>query len=314
MTDPGHPIVFDDNATVDSKFGQRIQYFDRTTALNAMSLAAPTTMRPLNSWMAFRSYYARMFTDAQQKEISTYLTTLWQQDPFKAKWSILAKVYSIIRDCRGKALAPLDKFLEISCPAIGIIPIHDYLPKLNWVMNIQDDGSKTLIQTGTPDMATMEDQFKHTTMSESEIIALCINRGYMPAAKEVFRDMDDNGQRLMASLPQFNPTPAKVEFLQNVSKDPLGMAAKIFDLDRDHPYLELSFPSLIWTGRMTDIYNPADNTLTVGNGMDNEYYNTFDISNPAQTTEYLASLGYERPLIQLPPMERTESYALEDSF
>lgn len=305
---------FDNNASVPMKLSRRFQYLAQTTTLQNMTLETPTTMRPLNSWMAFRSYYARMFTDAQQKEISTFLTTVWQQDPFKAKWSILAKVYSIIRDCRGKALAPLDKFLEISCPAIGIIPIHDYLPKLNWVMHVKKDGSKMLIQNGPPNMATIDDKFKHTTMSETDLISLCINRGYMPAAKDVFRDMDNKGQRLMASLPQFNPTPEKVDFLRSVSDDPIGMAAKIFDLERDHPYLELGFQSPVWTGRMTDIYNPPDNTLTVARGLNHEFYNTFDIADPAQATDYLASLGYGHPLIQLPPIELNENYALEDSF
>lgn len=243
-------------------------------------------------------YYARIFTGAQQKEISTYLTTLWQQDPFKAKWSILAKVYSIIRDCRGKALAPLDKFLEIACPAIGIISIQNYLIKLNWVMHIQDDGSKKLIQTTPPDLTAMENHYKHSSMSETDIIALCINRGYMPAAKEVFRDMDDKGQRLMVSLPQFNPTPEKVEFLRETSKDPLAMAAKIFGVDINHSYVELNAPELIWTGRMTDIYNPPDNTFAVAQGLDNEFYNTFDLSNPLQTSNYLASLGYDPVEIQ----------------
>lgn len=241
-----------------------------------------------------------MFTDAQQKEISTYLTTLWQQDPFKPKWSILAKVYSIIRDCRGKALAPLDKFLEIACPAIGIISTNEYLAKLNWFMHVKEDGRKILIQETLPDLMAIEDHYKHTIMSESDIIGLCINRGYMPAAKEVFQNMDDKGQRLMVSLPQFNPTQEKVDFLQEASKDPLGMAAKIFELDVGHPYLDINAPEMAWTGRMTDIYNPPDNTAMFGQGLDNEFYNTFNISDPVEASRYFESLGYDPALIQEP--------------
>ena len=47
-------------------------------------------------------YYSAMFTSLPQKEISGFLTFMWKVDPFKAKWSVLAKAYSIIRDHQGK--------------------------------------------------------------------------------------------------------------------------------------------------------------------------------------------------------------------
>lgn len=68
-----------------------------------------------------------MFTSFQQKDISGFLTYLWQTDPFKAKWSILAKAYSIIRDSKGKGKAPLDSYLAINGPFIGIVPPEKYL-------------------------------------------------------------------------------------------------------------------------------------------------------------------------------------------
>jgi hypothetical protein len=75
--------------------------------------------RPLNSWIAFRAYYSPIFTTFQQKDISGFLKRMWNADPFKAKWTIVAKAYSIIRDKVGKAQAPLDVFLQIVCPHIG---------------------------------------------------------------------------------------------------------------------------------------------------------------------------------------------------
>ncbi|KAI9884389.1 MAG: hypothetical protein M1823_003821 [Watsoniomyces obsoletus] len=51
--------------------------------------------RPLNSFIAYRSYYSSMFSALQQKEISGLLNRLWQAGPFKAKWTILAKAYSV---------------------------------------------------------------------------------------------------------------------------------------------------------------------------------------------------------------------------
>jgi hypothetical protein len=79
--------------------------------------------RPLNSWMAFRAYYSPIFATYQQKDISGFLTGMWQADPFHAKWTIAAKAYSVIRDKVGKAQAPLDTFLHIVCPLLGKLPV-----------------------------------------------------------------------------------------------------------------------------------------------------------------------------------------------
>jgi hypothetical protein len=42
-----------------------------------------------------------VFASLQQKNASSYVTIMWLQDPFKAKWTILV----------GKPKAPLDQFL-----------------------------------------------------------------------------------------------------------------------------------------------------------------------------------------------------------
>ena len=54
--------------------------------------------RPVNSWMAFRSYYNRLFPGYQQKDISVFTHRMWSEDPYKTKWALIAKAYSIIRD------------------------------------------------------------------------------------------------------------------------------------------------------------------------------------------------------------------------
>lgn len=67
--------IHNDSPTAPAKMGKRVQHMIQNTALNNLTLPAP--MRPLNSWMAFRSYYKRMFADSQQKEISKFLQKLW---------------------------------------------------------------------------------------------------------------------------------------------------------------------------------------------------------------------------------------------
>ncbi len=63
-----------------------------------------------------------------------------------AKWSILAKAYSMIRDSQGKAASPLDIFLQITCTYIGIIDRTIYLGLLG--LEIGSTGSEVLSIVG----------------------------------------------------------------------------------------------------------------------------------------------------------------------
>ncbi|MCJ1424800.1 hypothetical protein MMC29_002688 [Sticta canariensis] len=101
-------------------------------------------IRPLNSFMAFRAYYAPIFTSLQQKYISGFLTYLWNEDSDKGKWSIVAKAYSVIRDIKGKKRAPLDAFLAINAPFMGITEPGTYLVSHGWEIAAGENGSSML--------------------------------------------------------------------------------------------------------------------------------------------------------------------------
>jgi hypothetical protein len=59
--------------------------------------------------------------------MSSYLTILWIEDPFKAKRGILARAYSTIRDQVGKSSnALLDRFLALVCPELGMIAAEEH--------------------------------------------------------------------------------------------------------------------------------------------------------------------------------------------
>ena len=73
-----------------------------------------------------------MLSPRTQKVKSKILTVLWKADPFEAKWSILAKSYSILRGNRDKEEVSLDKFLELCTPLIGVIPPNIYLTVMGW--------------------------------------------------------------------------------------------------------------------------------------------------------------------------------------
>lgn len=95
--------------------------------------------------------------DFQQKAISSLLTTLWHGDLFQAKWTILAKAYSMvlcsfslkayfkIRDQQGKDNASLSKFLGLVIPFIGIIAPPDYLSTVGWKMTEGESSSNSIL-------------------------------------------------------------------------------------------------------------------------------------------------------------------------
>ncbi|KAF2674961.1 hypothetical protein BT63DRAFT_420214 [Microthyrium microscopicum] len=100
-------------------------------------------MRPLNSFMAFRAYYSTMFDRQQQKMISGYLHRMWKDDMHKAKWALIAKAYSTIRDQAGKVNAPLNDFLEFVCPLIIVPTPETYMLRMGY--ELDDKGVLTRI-------------------------------------------------------------------------------------------------------------------------------------------------------------------------
>ncbi|KAG9960328.1 hypothetical protein KCU61_g6726, partial [Aureobasidium melanogenum] len=101
-----------------------------------------------------------------------------QNDPFKAKWSILAKAYSIIRESSTKDAAPLDKFLALTCPLIGIIPRDDYLGVMGWSI-VDTAGVKSMERMYTPDVSSFPENILTTILSSEEIVAHCQRVSYV---------------------------------------------------------------------------------------------------------------------------------------
>lgn len=166
---------------------------------------------------------------------------MWQKDPFKAKWTILAKAYSDIRDAVGKVKAPLNKYLAIACPAIGIISPQSYLAHLNWIVYDKADGGKGLQQYPEPDFAGFTKTIMETNMSELDVVKLCITEGYLPASlKIVGKQLTGPPTCLMASAPTTRPRVAEVEFLEAAARDPQATMASLFGFPVDHPFIQVS--------------------------------------------------------------------------
>lgn len=122
------------------------------------------------------AYYSKMFPGLQQKEISGFLTFLWHQDDSKAKWSVLAKAYSVIRDSIGKDNAPLELFLAINAPTIGMTAPEVYLTIGGFEMSQDENGASKLVQV--QQAVPKGNQMMMPNVSVDDIIVNCVACGY----------------------------------------------------------------------------------------------------------------------------------------
>jgi hypothetical protein len=222
----------------------------------------------------------------QQKDASPHLTKLWQQDPFKAKWAIIAKAYSIIRDAVGKVAAPLDLFLNQVCPEIGIISIDEYLHKMKWEFVTALDGMVSLQQTSAPDLSSFDERITRTVMTEWEVISFAENNGYMPR-NTVVPNVQMTQQGVFAGFAGI-PPPAPFAnnnlapvlsgmnmFLQDVAMNPAAAATMVLGFDVEDMLREPNTHQVKWTGSMADLYDPETGFLDLERNVENKW----DVAN-----------------------------------
>ena len=147
-------------------------------------------------------YYSPIFATFQQKEISGILTVLWQNDPSKAKWSILAKGYSVIRDSKGKGNTPLDIFLAINGPFIGVIAPDAYLGTLGWSMIMGEAGQVGIRRVAGFKHAPLNQKLLTSTMSVDDIIQHSIDHGFISENRASLTIPSHQPNLTMASLAQ----------------------------------------------------------------------------------------------------------------
>ena len=132
-----------------------------------------------------------MLATLQQKDISGIMTNLWQSDRSKAKWAILAKAYTLIRDKKGKANAPLDSFLNLNAPLIGIPKPDEYMNKLGWEIIISSNGEAKL-RRNTDNDAAESAAGAMSNASVQDIIAHSYEHGYINAQDGDIVKMPEN--------------------------------------------------------------------------------------------------------------------------
>lgn len=120
---------------------------------------------------------------------------MWQSDPFKAKWSILAKSYSLIRDSQGKDKTPLDQFLAITGPLIGIIMPGHYLQAMGWEIATNDTGHTVMHRIDR----ILDERLFLTNLSVNDLIRHCANQGFFVAELAEVVASDNEAVMTMAS-------------------------------------------------------------------------------------------------------------------
>lgn len=237
-----------------------------------------------------------MFRDIQQKFISGVINQMWHHDPFKAKWALIAKAYTIIRDRNSVAPVALNKYLRVVCPQVGIIDSNDYLEMLNWVWVQDAAGAKRLVQNPNNSFTGFDQRTTSTSMNEQDVINYCRTQGLL-SSTHVTDNTNVASQHLMATTSQ----EAQQAFLHNITENPKAMAAQILGLDIDNTFLEISAsdePQYQWSGNMSEIYDANEQAIDV-DALGSTEWDTTDISNPIEFDNSLESLGYD-PMLLIP--------------
>ncbi|KKK13071.1 hypothetical protein AOCH_007050 [Aspergillus ochraceoroseus] len=232
--------------------------------------------RPLNSFIAFRSFYSVIFPDLTQKAKSGILRFLWQNDPFKAKWTILAKAYSIIRDDHDTEVA-LESFLNLNANVIGVPEPSRYLDAMGWQLNAEGPQQYTMarIRITTPTEAELS-----TNYSVSDIINHCYAAGYVSESTRKNARTQDFNAPVMA----FAAQPTSV-VQRNNSIQISGNHTRVKDDLNGRPPMEITTPD---STQGTDSPNLSDMSPLLDEA-------SFEVTNvPAM---------YDTPQSQEPPVE-----------
>lgn len=145
---------------------------------------------------------------------------VWQQEPFKAKWAIIAKAYSVLRDGLGKDNAPLDKFFEISCSFMDIIEPAQYFVTMGWEIIIAEDGEPFMQRNEKP----LNPVFYIRGSSVNDVIIHCHIKKYFTGSRTQFLLPMNEAEMSMAAPMQAtssdaNPLPVVAEAYDDSAVD-----------------------------------------------------------------------------------------------
>nr|QFP39789.1 mating type protein 1-1-1 [Fusarium parvisorum]QFP39804.1 mating type protein 1-1-1 [Fusarium sororula] len=157
---------------------------DQLKPHGTMGTADSRVKRPLNAFMAFRTYYLKLFPDTQQKNASGFLTQLWGGDPHRNKWALIAKVYSFLRDQLGKGTVNLSAFLGIACPLMNMVEPSLYIEVLGW-QKTASQGIMTFQQNTDIMKANLACRVNGQPTTEIDLLTSVLSAGYFTDFSQV---------------------------------------------------------------------------------------------------------------------------------
>lgn len=170
---------------------------------------------------------------------------MWDQDPFKAKWSIIARAYTNIRDQVGKANASIEIFFSIVCPRMGIIGVDDYFARMEWVAETREDGSVILNRNFVPDLAAFPSEIMSSNLTEKDVVHFCALHKYLSPSDAIaitgsnatlggLAITQASQQGLLAPSPALQSTASSnSDIPQPVIDDTVAGASPALDFDAD---------------------------------------------------------------------------------
>ncbi|KAJ5738331.1 Mating type protein [Penicillium malachiteum] len=132
----------------------------------------PTRLKPLNSFMAFRTFLAPLFPGLQQKDKSMLISTIWKNDLFKAQWAVLAKAYTHLRDHFTLQDQTLSTFIQVTKGLFNFPTPERYLVHIGWKVYPGNDGGIRLMHI--PERLTF--RLPNNTVSVNDVLFFCAGR------------------------------------------------------------------------------------------------------------------------------------------
>nr|BAP25502.1 mating type protein 1 [Pseudopyrenochaeta lycopersici] len=136
--------------------------------------------KALNAFVGFRCYYISIpvFKPWPMKKLSNLMGAIWEADPNKSLWSLMAKAWSTIRDQIGKDKPPLDQFFRIICPYLNMPSPETYLELYGWDIIISKEGGPMISRDLTTEPAAVSGGMVDSAISVEDIISYCQSIGY----------------------------------------------------------------------------------------------------------------------------------------
>nr|ADE44127.1 MAT1 [Alternaria brassicicola]ADE44128.1 MAT1 [Alternaria brassicicola]BAJ10491.1 mating type protein MAT1-1-1 [Alternaria brassicicola]BAJ10492.1 mating type protein MAT1-1-1 [Alternaria brassicicola] len=143
-------------------------------------IAPEKAKKALNAFVGFRCYYISIpqFKSWPMKKLSNLIGLLWEADPNKSLWSLMAKAWSTIRDQIGKDKAPLDQFFSLICTHLKMPTPESYLAVLGWSVSVNEEGDPTISRDGSTRSACVGTGLLDIALSVEDIIAYVQSMGY----------------------------------------------------------------------------------------------------------------------------------------